>query len=100
VPALIMAVFQLTVDRRWLGERYRVRPARRVNDNDYGGPGPAVIDEIRDPLPATTRWSRRVVDLWHESRDRDGGKFDASGGRYHQDDRQRRSTTTHQREQR
>jgi hypothetical protein len=46
-----MAVFQLTVDRRWLGERYRVRPARGVNDNDCGGLDPAGIDEIRDLLP-------------------------------------------------
>ena len=47
VPALIMVVFQLTGDRRWLGERYRVRRARGVSDNESGGLSPEAIDEVR-----------------------------------------------------
>jgi 4-hydroxyacetophenone monooxygenase len=46
VPALIMVLFQLTGDRRWLGERYRVRRARGVSDNDSGGLPAEVINEV------------------------------------------------------
>jgi 4-hydroxyacetophenone monooxygenase len=46
IPALIMVLFQLTGDRRWLGERYRVRRARGVSDNDSGGLPTEVINEV------------------------------------------------------
>jgi hypothetical protein len=34
ISALLMAVFQLMGDRRWLGERYRVRRAHRTPRRD------------------------------------------------------------------
>ena len=59
IPALIMVVFQLTGDRRWLGERYRVRRARGVSDNDSGGLPAEVIDEVCSAaVEAIDNWRR------------------------------------------
>jgi 4-hydroxyacetophenone monooxygenase len=57
VPTLILVVFQLTGDRRWLSDRYRVRRARRVSDNDSGGLPAEAIDEVRHAaVEAIERW--------------------------------------------
>ena len=48
IPSLLMAVYQLTGDDRWLGSRYHpVRPPG-LDDNDSGGLSPEAQSEIRD----------------------------------------------------
>jgi 4-hydroxyacetophenone monooxygenase len=47
VPTLLLVLVELTGDRRWLAERYRVRGGRGVNDNDTGGFEPEVQHEVR-----------------------------------------------------
>ena len=47
VPTLLLVLVELTGDRRWLAERYRVRGGRGVNDNDTGGFEPDVQHEVR-----------------------------------------------------
>jgi 4-hydroxyacetophenone monooxygenase len=57
VPTLLMVLVELTGDRRWLTEHYRVRGGRGVSDNDTGGLEPAVQEEIREAaIFAIERW--------------------------------------------
>lgn len=58
VPTLIPVLYQLTGDRRWLGERYRPTRARGLDDNPTGGLDPEVRAELRRATAAATlRWA-------------------------------------------
>ena len=48
IPTLLMVLFQLTGDRRWLKEPYRPERTRGMADNDGGGLSEAVQQEIRE----------------------------------------------------
>jgi 4-hydroxyacetophenone monooxygenase len=57
VPSLLPMLVQLTGDRRWLEEPYRVTRARGLGDNDTGGLPESVQQEIRDAaLDAILAW--------------------------------------------
>ncbi|WP_105034185.1 flavin-containing monooxygenase [Cryobacterium aureum] len=48
VPALLMVVFQITGDEKWLGKRYRPTRGRGLNNHESGGLPDEVQAEIRD----------------------------------------------------
>jgi len=48
VPALLMVVFQVTGDRKWLQERYRPTRGKGINNHESGGLPDDVQDEIRE----------------------------------------------------
>ncbi len=57
VPCLLMVLVQLTGDRRWLDDPYRVRRAPGMGDNDTGGLADDVQREVRDAaLAAILAW--------------------------------------------
>lgn len=61
LPSLLMVLFQLTGDRRWLADPYRPRPARGLEENDGGGFGAELQEEIRAAaLDAITAWASGV----------------------------------------
>jgi len=47
LPSLVPVLFQLTGDRRWLGERYRPTRSRGMDNNDSGGFPAEVAAELR-----------------------------------------------------
>ncbi len=47
LPTLLMVMFQLSGDRRWLADPYRPVRTKGMSDNDTGGFSPEVQDEIR-----------------------------------------------------
>jgi 4-hydroxyacetophenone monooxygenase len=47
IPTLLMALVQLTGDRRWLADPYRPRRTKGMSDNDSGGLPPEVQELIR-----------------------------------------------------
>lgn len=47
LPTLLMVMFQLTGDRRWLSDPYRPVRTKGMSDNDTGGFSAEVQDEIR-----------------------------------------------------
>jgi 4-hydroxyacetophenone monooxygenase len=47
LPALVPVLFQLTGDRRWLGEPYRPTRSRGMDNNDSGGFTAEVAGELR-----------------------------------------------------
>ena len=47
IPTLLLVLVQLTSDRNWLGDRYRIRKGKALDDNDTGGLPPEVQAEIR-----------------------------------------------------
>lgn len=47
IPTLLLTLVQLTGDRSWLSERYRISRPVGVSDNDTGGLSPEVQGEIR-----------------------------------------------------
>lgn len=58
VPTLIPVLYQLTGDRKWLGERYRPTRARGLDDNPTGGLDPEIRAELRQATAAATlRWA-------------------------------------------
>ncbi len=57
VPALLMVLVQLTGDKRWLQDPYRIRRAGGTGDNDTGGLSDEIQKEIRDAaLAAILAW--------------------------------------------
>ncbi|MEI7546960.1 MAG: NAD(P)-binding domain-containing protein [Actinomycetota bacterium] len=57
IPTLLMVLFQLTGDERWLGERYRPSRPVGMSDNDSGGLPDEIQDEIRQAaLVAIQGW--------------------------------------------
>lgn len=57
IPTLLMVLVQLTGDRRWIAEPYRVDRQRGMGDNDTGGMPPEQQDEVRAAaLDATLAW--------------------------------------------
>ncbi|RLA43113.1 MAG: monooxygenase [Gammaproteobacteria bacterium] len=57
VPTLLMVLVQLTGDKRWLQDPYRVRRAGGTGDNDTGGLDESIQKEIRDAaLEAIAAW--------------------------------------------
>lgn len=69
VPTLVAVLYQLTGDRRWLGERYRPTRSRGMDDNRTGGLSPEVQDEIRTGfVDAVTAWAAGVPPA-HETLD-------------------------------
>ncbi|MBN9099466.1 MULTISPECIES: NAD(P)/FAD-dependent oxidoreductase [unclassified Pseudonocardia] len=58
MPSLVPVLYQLTGDRRWLAEPYRPTRSRGMEDNDPGGFGDAVRDEICEATAdAVLAWS-------------------------------------------
>lgn len=55
IPSLLIALVQLTGDRKWLTARYRPVRARGLDDNDSGGLPENVQDEIRDAALAAVQ---------------------------------------------
>jgi 4-hydroxyacetophenone monooxygenase len=47
LPTLLMVMFQLTGDRRWVTEPYLPKRAKGMSDNDTGGFTPEIQDEVR-----------------------------------------------------
>jgi 4-hydroxyacetophenone monooxygenase len=47
LPTLLLVLYQLSGDRRWLDERYRPTAMRGTDDNDSGGLPESIQDEIR-----------------------------------------------------
>lgn len=47
VPALLMMVYQVTGDKRWLGERYRPTRGKGINNHESGGLPDDVQAEVR-----------------------------------------------------
>lgn len=47
IPTLLMVLVQMTGDRKWLQEPYRPRRGRGIGDNDTGGLGEDIQQEIR-----------------------------------------------------
>ena len=47
IPTLLMVLFQLTGDERWLAEPYRPTRSRGLGDNDTGGLTPDLQREVR-----------------------------------------------------
>ncbi|HVW43579.1 MAG TPA: NAD(P)-binding domain-containing protein [Amycolatopsis sp.] len=59
LPTLIMVLFHLTGDERWLRDPYRPRRSRGLGPNDSGGFPPQVADEIRAAaVRAVCAWGR------------------------------------------
>jgi 4-hydroxyacetophenone monooxygenase len=59
LPTLIMVLFHLTGDERWLRDPYRPRRSRGLGPNDSGGFPPEVADEIRAAaVRAVCAWGR------------------------------------------
>lgn len=57
IPALLMVLVQMTGDKRWLQDPYRPRRASGVSDNDSGGLGADIQQEIRAAaLDAILAW--------------------------------------------
>lgn len=57
IPTLLMVLFQMTGEYRWLEDPYRPTRARGLDDNDSGGLPEAVQAEIRDAaFRAITDW--------------------------------------------
>lgn len=57
IPALLMVLVQMTGDKRWLQDPYRPRRASGVSDNDSGGLGADIQQEIRAAaLAAILAW--------------------------------------------
>ncbi len=57
IPALLMMLVQMTGDKRWLQDPYRPRRASGVSDNDSGGLGADIQQEIRAAaLAAILAW--------------------------------------------
>ncbi|MGA2409868.1 MAG: NAD(P)/FAD-dependent oxidoreductase, partial [Candidatus Binataceae bacterium] len=57
IPTLLIVLFQLTGDPHWLGDQYRTRRARGMNDNDSGGHPEAIQAEVRAAaLEAILAW--------------------------------------------
>ncbi|NNL84155.1 MAG: NAD(P)-binding domain-containing protein, partial [Myxococcales bacterium] len=57
IPSLLPMLVQLTGDRRWLEDPYRVTRARGLGDNDTGGLPDSIQQEIRDAaLEAILAW--------------------------------------------
>ncbi|MGB5096952.1 MAG: NAD(P)/FAD-dependent oxidoreductase [Porticoccaceae bacterium] len=57
IPTLLMVLVQMTGDRRWLHDPYRPRRASGVSDNDSGGLGADIQQEIRAAaLDAILAW--------------------------------------------
>ena len=48
LPALLMVLFQVTGDQRWLAEPYRPTRSRGLTDHDDGGFSPSIQVEIRE----------------------------------------------------
>jgi 4-hydroxyacetophenone monooxygenase len=48
IPALLMVVYQVTGDEKWLDEKYRPEKFRGVAPRDTGGLPPELQDEIRE----------------------------------------------------
>lgn len=58
MPSLVAVLYQLTGDRRWLEAPYRPTRSRGMDDNDSGGFGPDIADEIRSAaVDAIVAWS-------------------------------------------
>ncbi len=47
LPTLLMVMFQLSGDRRWLSDPYRPARTKGMSDNDTGGFSPEIQDQIR-----------------------------------------------------
>ncbi len=57
IPTLLMVLVQMTGDKRWLQDPYRPRRASGVSDNDSGGLGADIQQEIRAAaLDAILAW--------------------------------------------
>ncbi|MGE3297771.1 MAG: flavin-containing monooxygenase [Porticoccaceae bacterium] len=57
IPSLLMVLVQMTGDQRWLRDPYRPRRASGVGDNDSGGLGADIQQEIRSAaLDAILAW--------------------------------------------
>ncbi len=57
IPTLLLVLFQLTGDRRWLDDPFRPTRARGLSDNDTGGLSDALQEEIRTAaFDAITAW--------------------------------------------
>lgn len=57
IPTLLMVLVQLTGDRRWIAEPYKVERQRGMSDNDSGGLAPQHQAEVRDAaLEAVLAW--------------------------------------------
>jgi 4-hydroxyacetophenone monooxygenase len=57
VPTLLMLLVQLTGDKRWIREPYKVHRQRGLGDNDSGGMPPERQAEVREAaLEAILRW--------------------------------------------
>jgi 4-hydroxyacetophenone monooxygenase len=58
LPTLLMALFQLTGDRRWLEDPYRPARGKGMDDNDLGGFPEHIQREIRESaVQAIEAWS-------------------------------------------
>ena len=58
IPTLVVVLFQLTGDRRWLAAPYAPKRGRGMDDNASGGLPDAVQDEIRTAaFDAVLAWS-------------------------------------------
>lgn len=61
VPTLILCLFQMTGDRKWLQEPYAPRRERGIDNNDSGGLDPAIQTEIRSEAKrAIANWLNGV----------------------------------------
>jgi 4-hydroxyacetophenone monooxygenase len=59
LPSLLMVLFQLTGDRRWLEAPYRPTRSKGMDDNDLGGFAEDVRSEIREAaIDAIEAWSK------------------------------------------
>lgn len=59
VPSLLMSLYHLTGDQKWLEEPYRPRRPRGMSDNDSAGLDEAVQDEVRSATrDAIISWVR------------------------------------------
>ncbi|MET0765192.1 MAG: NAD(P)/FAD-dependent oxidoreductase [Blastococcus sp.] len=59
LPTLLMVLFQLTGDRRWLAEPFRPSRTKGMDDNDLGGFADDVQREIREAaIDAIEAWSK------------------------------------------
>lgn len=59
LPTLLMVMFQLSGDRRWISDPYRPVRTKGMSDNDSGGFSPEVQAEIREAaFDILTDWGR------------------------------------------
>lgn len=57
IPSLVMVLVQMTGDKHWLEEPYRIRRAGGTGDNDSGGLSEQIQQEVRDAaLQAILAW--------------------------------------------